>query len=105
MEENINFEEENLPNIPDEDEELNEVASYGPPKLRYYASEKVLGKLYREIDEYKFFEAIQKQARMPSINPGKSHSLADAVWSYVRNKTALIQWEHYKTWASDVKDR
>ena len=105
MEENINFEDEDLQNLPDEDNEFDEVASYGPQKLRYYPSEKVLGKLYREIDEYEFFEAIQKQARMSRTNPGKTHSLAEAVWNYVRNVTALIQWEHYTSWAKDVKDR
>lgn len=105
VEEKINFEEEDPPNRSDEDNEFDEVASYGPQKLRYYPSEKVLGKLYREIDEYKFFEAIQKQARMPSLHPGKTHSLADAVWKYVRDQTALIQWEHYKSWARDVKDK
>lgn len=105
MEKNISFEEEDLLNLPDEDNELNEVASYGPPKLRYYESQKVLGKLYREIDEHKFFQAIQQQSRMPSINPGKTHSLADAVWDYVRDKTTLIEWQHYTAWARDVKDR
>ena len=105
VEENINFEDEDLQNLPDEDNEFDEVASYGPQKLRYYPSEKVLGKLYREIDEYEFFEAIQKQARMSRTNPGKTHSLAEAVWNYVRNVTALIQWEHYTSWAKDVKDR
>lgn len=104
VEKNINFEEEDLSTSPDEDDELNEAASYGPPKLRYYESQKVLGKLYREIDEHKFFEAIQEQSRMPSINRGKVRSLADAVWNYVCEKTALIQWEHYESWARDVRD-
>ncbi len=105
MEKKIDFEEEDLLTLPDEDDELNEVASYGPPKPRYYESQKVLGKLYREIDEHNFFEAIQKQSRMPSVNPSTTHSLGDAVWNYVRDKTALIQWQHYMTWARDVKDR
>ena len=90
---------------PNEDNELDEVASYGPPKVHYYESQKALGKLYREIDEHKFFMAIQEQSRMPGFNPGKLHSLADAVWNYARDKTALIQWQHYLDWAKDVKDR
>lgn len=105
MDKNINLEEEDSPTPEDEDNELNEVTSYGPPKPRYYRSEKVLGKLYREIDEHDFFKAIQKQSRMSNTNPGKTHSLADAVWSYVRDKTALIQWQHYMTWARDVRDK
>lgn len=105
MEKSINFEEADLLTPPDEDNEFDEVASYGPPKLRYYESQKVLGKLYRAIDEHKFFEAIQEQSRVPSLKTGKTHSLADAVWNYVRDKTALIQWQHYLAWARDVKDR
>ncbi|CAF9923800.1 MAG: hypothetical protein ALECFALPRED_002550 [Alectoria fallacina] len=104
VEKNINFEEADLSTPPDEDNELDEVASYGPPKVHYYESQKVLGKLYREIDEHKFFMAIQEQSRMPGFNPGKTHSLADAVWKYACDKTALIQWQHYLNWAKDVKD-
>ena len=105
VEKNVSFDEVDLATPPDEDDEFNEVASYGPPKLHYYESQNVLGKLYREIDEHKFFEEIQKQSRMPGSNPDKTHSLADAVWSYVREKTALIQWQHYMSWARDVKDK
>lgn len=105
MEKTVNFEEADLSSPPDEDEELAEVASYGPQRLRYYESQNVLGKLYREIDEHKFFEAIQEQSRMPSLNPSKTRSLADAVWNYVRDKTALIQWHHHMAWARDVRDR
>ena len=105
MEETVNFEEADSSTPSDEDDELNEVASYGPPKLRYYKSHNVLGKLYRAIDEHKFFEAIQEQSRTPSCNPGKTRSLADAVWNYVRDKTALIQWRHHLAWAKDVRDK
>ena len=102
MEKNLSFEEADLSTPTDEDNEFEEVAGYGFPKPRYYESQKVLGKLYREIDEHKFFEAIQEQSR---IKMGKTRSLADAVWNYVRDKTALIQWQHYMTWAHGVKDK
>lgn len=105
MEKSINLEEADLSTPPDEDNEFNEVANYGPPKLRYYESQKVLGKLYREIDEHKFFEAIQEQSKMPGSNHGKTRSLADAVWNYVREQTTLIEWQHYLTWAGDVRDK
>ena len=105
VEKAISFEEVDSLTPLDEDDELNEVASYGPPRLRYYESQNVLGKLYRDIDEHKFFEAIQEQSRMPRLNPGKTRSLADAVWTYVREKTALIQWQHYLPWAKDVRDK
>lgn len=105
MEKTVNFEDADLSSPPDEDEDFAEVVSYGPQRLRYYESQNVLGKLYREIDEHKFFQAIQEQSRMPSLNPGKTRSLADAVWNYVRDKTALIQWQHHLAWARDVRDK
>lgn len=103
MEKDVSFEDADLSTPSDEDDEINEVASYGQPKPRYYESQKILGKLYREIDEHKFFEAIQEQSRMS--NMGKTRSLADAVWAYVCEKAILIQWEHHLTWAKDVRDK
>ena len=105
IERDVNFEEEDLSTSSDEDDEVNEVANSGPLKLRYYESHQVLGKLYRAIDEQKFFEAIQRQSRSSRIDSGHTGSLADAVWTYVREKTALIQWRHYVTWAQDVRDK
>ena len=105
IEKDLAFEEEDLSSLSDEDDEFNEVANSGPPKLRYYESQKVLGKLYRAIDEHKFFEAIQKQSRSSRVDSSHTKSLADAVWNYVRDKTALIQWQHYIVWAQDVKDK
>ena len=105
IEKDINFEEEESKSTQDEDNEVDEVESYGPSKLRYYESQKVLGKLYREIDEQVFFEQIQKQSRASTLNPSKTQSLADAVWAYVSQKTVLIQWQHYMQFAEDVRDR
>ena len=105
IEKGVSFEEEDQSSPWDEDDEFNEVANSGPPKLRYYESHNVLGKLYRAIDEHKFFEAIQKQSRSSRLDSGHTRSLADAVWNYVRDKTALIQWQHYLNWAQDVRDK
>lgn len=104
IEKDINFEEENESSTPDEDKDLDEVASYGPQKLRYYESRKVLGKLYREIDEFETLKAIQEHSRPTSIDRNATRSLTDAVWNYVNQKTALILWEHHKDFARDVKD-
>ena len=105
MEKSVNFEEADFSTPPDEDDELNEVANYGPQKVKSYESHNILGKLYREIDERKFFEEIQEQSTMTGLNSGKSRSLGDAVWNYVRDKTALIQWQHHLAWAKDVRDK
>lgn len=81
------------------------MASYGPPKIRYYESPKILGKLYREIDEHRFFEEIQAQSGLSVLYSSKARSLADPVWKYVRERTALIEWQHYIQFAKDVKER
>ena len=105
IEKDVNFEEEDFRRTPEEDEEVEEVASYSPPTPRYYESEKILGKLYREIDEQKFFEELQRQSRLSTLNASKARSLADAVWTYVRERTTNFQWHHYLQFARDVKDR
>ena len=105
IEKDISFEEMESPTTPEEDDEVAEVASYGPPMPRYYESPKILGKLYREIDEHKFFEELQRQSGPSNLNPNKARSLAGAVWNYVREKTTNFQWHHYLQFAHDVKDR
>jgi len=102
VEKTINFEKLDALDAPDEDNEVDELASYGPPKVRYYDSEKVLGRLYREIDERKFFAGIEERSQRTSL---ESHSLVDAVWSYVQDKTVLIEWKHYIEFAEDVMER
>ncbi|KAL8788930.1 MAG: hypothetical protein Q9213_001453 [Squamulea squamosa] len=82
----------------EDDEDVMEEA----PATRYYESQKVLGRLYRAIDEHAFFEDIQRQSRSP-ISSHRS-SLAEQVWEYVRQRTALIQYQHYLPFARDTKD-
>ena len=95
-------EEEDEVSSPVASNELEEVADYGPPKHRYYASEKILGKLYRDIDESQFLAEIQSPS---GSRHAESRSLVDAIWLYVRDKTAMIQWRHYLEFAQNVKDK
>lgn len=83
----------------DEDEEDPEETA---PATRYYESPKVLGKLYRAIDEQDFFTAIQRQSQ--ASRSYQQSSLAIRLWDYVKHKTALIQYHHYLDFARDVKD-
>ncbi|KAL8727230.1 MAG: hypothetical protein Q9166_006194 [cf. Caloplaca sp. 2 TL-2023] len=85
----------------DEDEDEIEVVEEAPA-TRYYKSEKVLGKLYRAIDEHDFFEEIQRHSR--SVPKPQGISLAEEVWKYVREKTALIEYTHYLPFARDIKE-
>ena len=102
VEKSINFEKEEVAETPDEDNEVDELASYGPQKKRYYESQKVLGKLYRSIDEQKFLDEIEEQSRNLSRS---NDNLLEAVWKYVRQKTVLIEWTHCIEFAEDVMER
>ncbi|KAL8897272.1 MAG: hypothetical protein Q9207_007295 [Kuettlingeria erythrocarpa] len=88
--------------IQDDDDDDDNVPEETVPVTRYYESQKVLGKLYRAIDESDFFTAIQRQSRV-ALQP-QSLSLAERVWEYVREKTALMQYQHYLDFARDVKE-
>lgn len=89
----------------DEDLELEEVAGYGPQKHRYYESPKVLGRLYRDIDEHQVLGHIKRQSKALGAQANQTNSLVNAVWKYVSDKTALIQWRHHLEFAKDVKER
>jgi len=49
----------------DEDEEDHDLLN--PPQVRYYESQKLLGQLYRKIDENKFLSRIQGYSREPGV--------------------------------------
>ena len=106
IEKTINFDEEDLYTPPNEpDDELDEVESYEPAKMRYYESPKILGQLYREIDEQNFFEQMQVRSHPLAGAAAGTQSLLDSVWRYVREKTAIIQWAHCIDLAKDIKEK
>lgn len=80
--------------VADDDEEYIE--------YRYYESEKVLGILYRAIDEREMFNKIQGD-RLPSKKAGLS--FMDVVWNYVQRQCRLIQYRHKMSWARDIRNK
>lgn len=72
------------------------------PGIRYYSSNKVLGQLYRLIDERDFFTEIQR--RSTPARELQQMSVAEKVWGYVQAKAALIQYEYYLPFARDIKE-
>ena len=69
---------------------------------RYYESDKILGKLYRAIDERKIFEDIKHRASTQNVN--SRSTVIDEVWAYVQRTCSLIQWEHHREWAKDIRE-
>ena len=102
IEKDINLEDEQESLSPMSNDEVDEVNSYGPPKVRYYESQKILGKLYRAIDEHQFLAQIQAQTGATAL---KNRSLIEKVWQYVNDKTRLIQWRHHIDFAENAKEK
>lgn len=100
IEENINIQDDKA----DESEDNEEVEETSVPRIRYYESRKVLGKLYRAIDEHQIFKQIQAYSRAPQGSLRGSRSPIDLVWEHVQNATALIEWNHYSEWAMEIKE-
>lgn len=88
----------------DVDDDKDETEEPSMPRLRYYESHKVLGSLYRAIDEHTIFKQIRRYSSAPRSSLRSNQNPIDLVWKYVQRTTALIQWDHYMTFAKDVKD-
>ena len=83
-------------------EEIEELDEYTVPTPKYYRSEKVLGKLYRAIDEHQLFEEIQRSNHSEDQSRPQG-SQFNAVWKSIQERTALIQYEHYIDFAGNIK--
>lgn len=78
------------------------------PKTRYYESSKVLGKLYRAIDEHKIFLEIHRPSSSSTSFGAKktkdARSALELVWEYIHSKTPhVVGWSNYKTFAISAK--
>jgi hypothetical protein len=104
IEEKVNFAEP-IP-LKQGDDEEDVVGALDPDNkpYRYYESSKVLGKLYRAIDERKFFDDLQEQSRLFDTDDRSGKATMRGVLDYVRTQTSLIEWEHHRKWARDIKD-
>ena len=69
---------------------------------RYYESNKILGKLYRAIDERKIFEEIKNRASSQGVT--SRSTIINDVWEQVQKQCRLIQWEHHREWAHTIRD-
>lgn len=72
---------------PAEDDDLDD--SDRRPAIRYYKSQRILGQLYRAIDEREF---LHDSRRISSEKP--SADVLGALWDYVQRQTAMFEWRH-----------
>lgn len=93
----LSFEEIDDRDPDDEVDDDDDFSSY-----RYYESDKVLGKLYRAIDEREIFEHIKHRSLHPDVS--SKSTVIDAVWDHVRAQCALFQYSHKLEWARGIRD-
>lgn len=85
------FEAPRAPTVQDEDEESG-------PQYRYYKSTKILGKLYRAIDEKKIWK---ENIRRPDISHGPS--VWDQLSHYIRNQSAKLGDVNWQSALDDAR--
>ena len=99
------FEDEDLY---DNDEQPDAVSVLDPDvqRVRYYKSTKVLGSLYRAIDETKFLDDMQHQLQhgLPREIQNSGYVI-DKVWNYVQGATQHFQWAHHTKLAREIRDK
>ncbi|KAE8452050.1 hypothetical protein EG329_002215 [Mollisiaceae sp. DMI_Dod_QoI] len=67
---------------------------------RYYESQKILGKLFRAIDEHEIFSDLHNYRMISS----GGQTLLDRVWDHIAQKCRLIYWHRYLTEAQEIRD-
>ncbi|OKL62275.1 hypothetical protein UA08_02862 [Talaromyces atroroseus] len=60
------------------------------PPIRYYKSQRVLGYLYRMIDEQEFMNDLKWE----SFHKSESVDVLQSLWAYVQRETAGFVWDH-----------
>jgi hypothetical protein len=69
---------------------------------RYYRSEKVLGQLYRNIDETRFFNRMKGDFAAQVTSSGES--LIQKLERYIDRETRIVQWQHHTTFAENLRE-
>jgi RNA dependent RNA polymerase len=89
-----------------DDDEEDVITALDPEgtKMRYYESSRILGELYRAIDEHDFLEKLQKQSTSSPIAADTKPTIIDQVWRYVLRQTRLVQWAHQREHVRDIKE-
>ncbi|TAQ89950.1 hypothetical protein B7494_g1737 [Chlorociboria aeruginascens] len=95
--EGINFDEPQERSLDENNDDEDEITPF-----TYYPSDKILGKLYRAIDEREIFGEVQHR----TLLAGTSHTstIMSDVWRYVQETCHGFQWEHLKEFAWDTRD-
>jgi hypothetical protein len=69
----------------------------------YYESNKILGKLYRLIDEKGFYDSLRNQSHAADQHDFITSKAMDELWNYVLKATMGLQYESYLDLARDIR--
>ncbi|KAH0559780.1 hypothetical protein GP486_003706 [Trichoglossum hirsutum] len=103
VEKNIELCGQQLSDEADEEDIIRDLDPDGKG-YRYYESKKVLGKLYRAIDERSFFSNLQEQSERLIRANAPTETIMGRLWGYIQRVTNPIQWRHHRELARDIKD-
>jgi len=73
-----------------------------PAQTRYYKSTKVIGQLYRAIDETEFINELRDTAD-EDLDPN-APDIFRTLWLYVQRETAGFQWAQHIDAAKETKE-
>lgn len=77
-----------------------------PNRYGYYESKKVLGQLYRAIDETKFLSTIESRAAPEFKGRHKQLPLLRRLWKYIQRQTQLhSNWQEHREFARRVREQ
>lgn len=72
-------------------------------RIRYYRSNKILGVLYRAIDEKKFFDKMKNDFETFRESWG-GESLVQKLKRYIERETRGLQWEHHWQFGEELRE-
>lgn len=75
-----------------------------PRRKRYYESKKVLGILYRSIDERSFFKDLHDRSAVLKEDDTPSKGVLFDLWEYVEAEVAGLAWEQYAEEAVHMRE-
>ncbi|KAL8993199.1 MAG: hypothetical protein Q9169_006522 [Polycauliona sp. 2 TL-2023] len=91
-------------------EELDLIDNEDPQKAgegarqRFYESKKVLGILYRKIDERAFFKELHERSAIMKDNTQPTQGVLADLWEHVQSEAADLVWEQYVEYARAMRD-
>ena len=75
------------------------------PKYEYYESAKVLGKLYRAINESEIFQDLQQSTSSTIEARRDDRAIIRKVWEHVSRKIPSTRWKRYVSEARQIRER